>query len=302
MPKLKSPFLSLGAQGSIGDALTFQKSGQSTIARSKPTPSDPYSLAQAYQRWDYKDYAYLWTLNSEAVKQSYRTRASRYHITGFSLWMRENLKALTDIAARWHLDEKTGATVFDSSKQGNNATIFGATPSAGIIDTAYSFDGINDSIRGGIVTPLVLSTFEFYLNTAHAAPLNAGLIGFISPFHAVGFSLISNRPLLLLNGNNYQYFVDVRLLYLDSHWHCWHLYIAGAAQNDIDNCSLTIDGNPIAKSGLPVKTVAPDPWVNLNIGGTSYGNLAGIIDSFSLYTRQLPATLMLRHSLRRYPS
>lgn len=127
--------------------MTFQRRGKATIAREKPIPRDPYSLAQAYQRWDYKDYAYLWTLETEASKQSYRTRASRYHITGYSLWMKEHLRDLPDLAGRWHLDERGGATVFDSSKNANNGTIIGATPTTGLIDGAFYFDGLNDTMR-----------------------------------------------------------------------------------------------------------------------------------------------------------
>ncbi|MBA7586890.1 hypothetical protein ES708_28897 [subsurface metagenome] len=166
MAKTKSPLLSFGARGTIADSLTFQKRNQGTIARTKPIPKDPYSLAQAYQRWDYQDYAYLWTLQSEAVKQTYRTRASRYHITGFSLWMREHLRDLPDLAGRWHLDEKAGAIAYDSSKQKHNLTIIGASPAPGLINGGFSFDGINDYLIApatGSLLNFTAKTVEFFI-------------------------------------------------------------------------------------------------------------------------------------------
>lgn len=149
MAKTKTPFLSFGSRGTVGGVLTSQKRGRETIIRKTPVPRDPYSLNQAYQRWDYRDYAHLWTLESEADKQTYRSRASRYHITGFSLWMRERLNELTNLEGRWHLDENSGASAFDSSKNTNHGTIIGASPVSGVISGAYYFDGLNDLINCG---------------------------------------------------------------------------------------------------------------------------------------------------------
>lgn len=163
MSKTKTPFLSLGSSGTVGGVLTSQKSSGVTILRSTPKPTDPYSLAQAYQRWDYRDYAYLWTLLTNSQKQVYRTRASRYHITGFSLWMREHLKDLPDLAGRWHLDEKTGAIAHDSSRNLNHAVIIGATPTTGLIDGAFSFDGLNDGLNCGIRPSLINLTAKSVL-------------------------------------------------------------------------------------------------------------------------------------------
>lgn len=141
--------------------MTYQKRGTGHIVREKPIPRDPYSLNQAYQRWDYRDYAYLWTLESEADKQTYRTRASRYHITGFSLWMREHLLDLPLMLGRWHLDERSGAVAYDSSKNTNNGTILGPTPAAGLIAGGYSFDGINDRINCGNDPSLDIALEDF---------------------------------------------------------------------------------------------------------------------------------------------
>lgn len=153
----------MGAKGTVGGALTAQKRGGDTILRSTPVPTDPYSLAQAYQRWIYKDYAYLWTLLLEATKQTYRTRASKYHITGFSLWMREHLRDLPDILAWWRLDDNLGATTIDSSKNENDASIFGASPATGLIDHCLEFDGLNDYLQVSNITNIHIGTGDFTL-------------------------------------------------------------------------------------------------------------------------------------------
>lgn len=146
MAKPKNPLLSLGAQGSIGDALTYQRRGHGTIARKKPTPANPQSLAQMYHRWLYEDYAYLWRQQSLATQQEYRSEGAKRHLTGFSHWMSVMLTDLPDIAAFWHLDEKVGPLVRDYSRNSNHATIFGAIPAAGLIDGAFIFDSLNDQL------------------------------------------------------------------------------------------------------------------------------------------------------------
>jgi len=114
-------------------------------------------LPQAYQRWLYKDYAYLWKQQSAVVRQFYATVGSRNHLTGFQCWMKYLLTNLPDIAAWWKLDELIGATLHDSSRSGNNGTIIGCTPVNGLIGGALSFDGNNDRL----VTPASATLTDF---------------------------------------------------------------------------------------------------------------------------------------------
>lgn len=149
MSKTKTPFLSLGSQGTIGGVLTTQRRGQATMVREKPTPAYRRTLPQVYQRWLYEDYAYLWTQQSAATRQEYASNGVRHHLTGFQYWMKYMLTNLPDIVGMWYLDEKTGITVYDSSKNNNPGTILGASPVTGRIDGAYHFDGLNDRIDFG---------------------------------------------------------------------------------------------------------------------------------------------------------
>lgn len=301
MSKLKSPVLSLGAQGTIADALTFQKRGQDTIVREKPIPTDPYSLAQAYQRWDYKDYAYLWTLLTNAQKQVYRTRASRYHITGFSLWMKEHLRDLTGIVARWHMDEATGSFVADSSHNNIHATSIGATPVPGVISNARYFDGLNDTVACGInplLRPTSYVTHEFFVKLDKLSQSCVLFCQGILPTEkrlAIGLYVTKDDILLGtatnktgLNG------IAAHLTTNVQHWcHLWDL--------TTNTITFFLDGVEQTLVATP-DYFSYDPSNRFWLGARENSMwVPGIIDNFTIYDYLLPETLIKRHSKRRYP-
>jgi len=301
MTKPKSPLLSLGARGTIGDALTFQKRGQATIVRAKPIPKDPYSLNQAYQRWDYRDYAYLWTLLSESEKQVYRTKASRYHITGFSQWMREKLKYLPSIIGRWRLDEKSGAIAYDSSKQDNNGIIYGASPATGIIDDCFSFDGLNDRVEIGShasLNPENAISVDTWLNLITFA--NMG--GLISRNPGFDIRLTpTNALIFLLNIDSGWRNLGASSPLTFGEWaHLAFTYDSTTRQGKVyKNGALDVT---ITLSGLAAYTMEQ----GVGTAHIGYDVLNGIfinarIDHLILYNRTLDQTEIKRHSERRYP-
>lgn len=168
MAKLKAGLLSLGARGTIGDAVTFQERGQVNFARTKPIPQYRRSLAQNYQRWDYEDAIFFWKSLSDVQKAEYRTLGSKLGLTAFAYVIRLYLRTLPDLAGRWRLDEGSGAVAYDSSKQGNNGAIIGASPDTGVIDGAYRFDGINDLVsiaHSSSLSPITGLTIELFLKS-----------------------------------------------------------------------------------------------------------------------------------------
>jgi len=90
MAKPKSPLLSLGARGTIGDALTFQKRGRGTIAREKPIPKDPRSKAQLAQRQRYKDAVAVWHALTPEEKEAWRGVCPG--LTAYQCFMSSELK------------------------------------------------------------------------------------------------------------------------------------------------------------------------------------------------------------------
>jgi len=167
MSKTKTPFFSMGAQGSVAGSITAQKLRRDTLIRGKPCPTDPYSLPQAYQRWLYQDYAYLWTKQNEATRRLYATYGTVYHLTAFQYWMKYHLKVMPDIVSWWRLDEGLGAIAYDQATDPHNGVIIGASPAAGVINRARFFDGLNDYVNidpypTGLFTAF---TVLFFMNT-----------------------------------------------------------------------------------------------------------------------------------------
>ena len=89
MAKPDKPLLSLGARGTIGDALTYQKRGQLTIARQKPIPKDPKSEAQLAQRQRYKDAVASWHSLTLVEKEAWRGVCPG--LTAYQCFMRAEL-------------------------------------------------------------------------------------------------------------------------------------------------------------------------------------------------------------------
>lgn len=146
MSKVKNPLHSLGATGCLGDSLTFTRRRGKDIAEKKPIPSYRQTLSQLYHRWLYEDYAYLWRQQTPATQATYRSNGARCHLTGFQYWMSYNLTNLPDIMGMWRLDNLSGATVKDFSRQHNDGNIVGATPYPMVINGGAHFDGVNDYI------------------------------------------------------------------------------------------------------------------------------------------------------------
>lgn len=300
--KTKTPFYSFGSRGTVGRVLTSQKRGGDTILRTTPVPTDPYSLNQAYQRWDYKDYAYQWTLLSNAEKQVYRTTGSRYHITGFSQFMREKLKILPDLVGRWRLDEKSGAIARDSSKNAYHGTIIGASPTIGLIDGGFLFDGLNDFINFGycpLIASLTDCTIELF-SIVHTASVDGR-------FFEIGTSAL-NRFALYLSVGIVRIYCDIL-----NHGHAissgftptiglpFHvlLRLGSTGMDILINGDLAVhDADTHTLSQL---ADSPSLFMSRSsLGGIQW--LHSTNDHFTFYNRHLDDTEAKRHSERRYPA
>jgi len=299
--KTKNPVFSLGAHGTISDALTFQRRSGVDFVRTKPIPQDRYSLPQAYHRWDYQDYAYLWHFQTPAEVAVWRASGARQGITAFNAFMRDRLNNLPDLAARWHLDEQTGATAFDTSPNTNNGTIFGASPIDGFISWARDFDGIDDRIQ----MPY----------NATLEPNNKTLEALILPQHTVGTHIIAGTFNYAGGLANKGYSLDFDGTTLRSYLATGTgaylaLNKAGVALgvphhvaliHDFDNSHayLLLDGEQVHDLAITGYTPNTDTFWIGRILGTWY--FLGIIDEVKLYNVAQPQELMIRHAERRYP-
>lgn len=90
MGKSKGSIFSLGARGTLANALTFQKRGRDTIVRKKPIPIDPKSTAQLAWRQIYRDAVAAWHALSQEEKKAWRGVCPG--LTAYQCFLRSELK------------------------------------------------------------------------------------------------------------------------------------------------------------------------------------------------------------------
>jgi len=92
MAKTDKPLFGFNVRGTLGKALTFRRSGPTTIAEKKPIPTNTKSLAQLSWRTMYQKATALWHALSPAEQQDWESQATRKHMTGYAWFMSQCLK------------------------------------------------------------------------------------------------------------------------------------------------------------------------------------------------------------------
>lgn len=291
----------MGSSGTIGNILTTQKLGRNTMLRRKPTPTYRYTLPQAYQRWDYKDYAARWRDLTNVQKCVYAAGGSRNHLTGFQYWMHTMLSTLPDIAVRWHLDSIQDNTTIDFSHNGNTGTVIGAFQTEGLIDHSFSFDGVDDHVKVNSNSSLQFGiapfTIEMFL---YKTELYGDLVGmwiWADGAGIWGLSFKNNTTLRLYlqpGGGAPEFTIDNVL----NAWHHLAFIIDPVAntlycyQQGVYKTSKAFPHQHFSSSSrLTLARYAQSQWDPLEC----------LIDHFVIYNRALEPHEILRHSLRRYP-
>lgn len=147
MAKVKGPFFSFGAQNTLGNSLTAVRYKRRTVFKTIPTHPDAKTPAQLYQRYRFRDAQYYWLHQTPTQKAEWRALKYPAHLTGHQACIRWYLRNLPHPDLHLPLDEPTGTIAYDSSRNHNDATIFGPTSQPGIIVRARDFDGLDDYIR-----------------------------------------------------------------------------------------------------------------------------------------------------------
>lgn len=301
MAKTKTPFLSLGSQGSIGGTITTQRRHGSTLVRTKPTPTDPYSLPQAYQRWLYSEVSHLFTLLTESQKAVYRAAGARLHLTAFQHWLSVQLPLMPYFKALYKLDETAGSLAYDSSPFANTATVYGCTPINGLISKARYFDGLDNRI---IIPnkPQInnLKTFSWELYYYHTATTWWGrLVDKLTK--CLSLAIATDRLLMVCYAPTNAEAWDSQAL-ITGHW--YHI---------VCNYDDTGDRKPhIFKNGseitysyqvAAVGALTSEYNSNLYLGNRAQLDLPlnGIIDHFTIRNRTLDQCEITKHSQRRWP-
>lgn len=298
---IKTPLLSLGAHGSVSDAITFTRRRSQNIVEKKPELPYFLTLPVQYQRWLYEDYAHLWTQQTPATKQVYRSTGIRYHLTGFQYWMKYQLTNLPDILAWWKFDVNRGPTTPDSSRNANTGTIIGASPAIGVIDLCLSFDGVNDVVNVAYhpsINPLSDISIEAFIY-----PLSWGEAGtwgrvFTQQLGKLLMLDLAGRLEFGLTGvTGSNFFSPPGSISLGS-WQ--HVYVDRVRTTGL--VRFWINGLFI-NSIVGGNEALAQPLLPITIGNRWIGDrtFEGRIDNLVIRDAVLPDLTILRHSLRRWP-
>lgn len=301
MAKIKSPVLSLGATGTVADAITFTRRRHTNIAEKKPTPAYRFSLPQAYQRWDYQDGIAYWHALTNAQKQAYKTAGSRFHMPGFSYFMRYYLNNLPGILGRWRLDSLSGSLLLDTASNKNHMTNIGSIITTAVIGNGIFFDGLNDYA---------------YRDNPKGLSSPTGSIAFWCSFHDLG----TNRDLFLLEEITLSDFINIRRRANNKIWLTMEIDNVNVITSRADIAILDTDPHLfiVTQDGVAPKmyldnvdcTVTPTSsghWTSdlsltlLRFGRSrwSWGNFTG--DELTIYDHVLDAAARARMLERRYP-
>ncbi|MBA3043924.1 hypothetical protein FP804_02165, partial [archaeon] len=80
-----------------------------------------------------------------------------------------NKNAEEGLVACWYFDENNGTTAYDSSGNGNDGTIYGATWTDGINGSALSFDEVDDYVDCSDISATDSMTIEAWINPVNSS-------------------------------------------------------------------------------------------------------------------------------------
>lgn len=301
MTKAKVPLFGFHASGTLADSITLQKTHSGVLIRKKPIPTNPRSLAQMYHRWLYYDYVAWWTHQSVATKNEYESKARRQHFTGMNLWLQERLSTLPDILVGYHLDHISNNFARDFSKNLHHGTAVGPTLVDGLVDNAYSFDGVNDRVEIPDPVGLIVDgahsfsiEMDFYPTTwVPPDGMWQNLLSLWSDYYVAIRLLNDGRVSWVM----YPVGADVRvqLPSTNSWYHLCATYTPTAGK------TLTITDVGFAShpgTGTPAVRALEN---RLAMRSGLDRRYLGYIDNFIIYNRLITASDIRRHSERRYP-
>lgn len=299
MAKLKAPLLSFKASNTLAKTLTFQKKGNLTIVRTKPTPTDPHTNYQLWHRFLYRQAAQYWQGLTLTQKKEWETNARPFHMTGFALFMRYRLNELPYLKGCWPLDENTGTITMDYSSHKNHGTLVGPSWTTGLFNSALAFDGIDDYVKCGnapSLNPLNQITVEAFIRwtdwgATYQAIMSKGrnttswTLDLYRPGRVLRFGLKTTVAL-----NTWQ-----PIPILDNTW----CHVAGT----YDGAQLISYFNGTPSTPVPQTGNIAITTIEVGIGGntnepTSYP-FKGCIDEPALHSIALPQSTLLIHANRK---
>ena len=207
------------------------------------------------------------------------------------------------LVGEWHFDEGAGSVVGDSSGNGNDGVIRGATWVKGKYGGALSFDGVDDYVTVGIINrPTNTFTFEAWIKSEATHQIDgqstsgtrgtSGQRYAFFPSHGgssnagAGLSVGTNGISVYEHGSSY---MPALAVYSDNIGTGWN-HIAVVYSNKKPSIYL---------NGILVLTGYTSPRVNVNtpvrFGMCKYGSHKGCIDEVRVYNRALTTEEINEH-------
>jgi len=116
MAKLKNPFHSLSAHGSIGRTLTVRRRSKDHIAQTYPDHPDANTPAQQGQRLMFTMCKDLWHTLSQAEQRTWESLARPFHMSGYSYYLSQCLRPNPGIYLPLAGGTMQGAVNMDSNR------------------------------------------------------------------------------------------------------------------------------------------------------------------------------------------
>jgi len=186
--------------------------------------------------------------------------------------------------AHWKLDDGTGNTATDSAGSNNGALIGNPTWTAGPIDGALSFDGVDDYVVAAPVAPLASDTFsvQAWIRTDESAGL---IIPFltqnrVSDSGGFYFYIYNDKPDVYVYGSSGSARANSPEALNTNQWY------RVAATNDGSNLKLYVDGR-LKDSDSSTGLMGVNENANIGYDPVTSTYYTGLIDDVRIYNRAM---------------
>ncbi len=204
----------------------------------------------------------------------------------------------TSAIASWKFNENTGMTATDSSGNGNDGTINGATWTTGKAGSALSFDGANDYVNMGNPASLQITgafSIEGWVKLNDPS-ISSSLFG---KGHGLGSSSDYGYFLTYYAPTNALYFdtysattrdaLYKQNLSIDKNWH--HIAVTWDGTTSANGKKLYFDGIQIAQKTSTISSLgSPSYDFRVGIDSANYRPAHAIIDEVKVYNRAISAS------------
>lgn len=193
----------------------------------------------------------------------------------------------TGLVGHWKFNESSGTTAADSTAEGNNGAVSGATWTAsGIIENALSFNGAGSVTKTGSAAVLKPSTEVSVSAWIKAGSTDTGGSEIVSmgDSYAVRLEATGNIKFFYYNGSTWSNITTTGLNLKDNQWH----YVVG--QKTSSSVEIYVDG-VLKITSANTGTITYNQGSNFVIGkhgngGNTY-DFVGLIDDVRIYNRPL---------------